>query len=333
VSAVHVDLAVVGAGPAGLFAGFYAGLRGMRVAMIDSLDEPGGQVAALYPEKLIRDVAGFAAVKGRELVDELMGQLAPYDPEWLLGTTATEVEEADDGFRITTSAGHSVHCRAVVITGGVGTFVPRTLGTGEEYVGRGVSYFVKDPQALAGKHVVIVGGGDSAFDWADTLDGTAASVRLVHRRDRFRAHPDTVGRVLDSAVTLHVNSELAGLSGDPLEEVTIRGRDGEETVPCDHVVAALGFVANLGPLAGWRLDLEDRKISVSRSMQTNRPGIFAAGDICAYPGRVALIAVGFGEAATAVNHAASYMDPHAAVFPGHSTDGAGMDRVHALTPA
>ncbi|MFI5709359.1 NAD(P)/FAD-dependent oxidoreductase [Kribbella sp. NPDC051620] len=334
-TAEHVDVAVVGAGPAGLFAGFYAGLRGMRTAFVDSLDEPGGQVSALYPEKLIRDVAGFPAIKGRELIAQLLAQLEPYDPVWRLGSPATVLADNDAGFRLATADGSEILARAVVVTGGVGTFTPRTLGIGDEYVGRGVTYFVKDPAALAGRHLVIVGGGDSAFDWADTLAEVAASVRLVHRRDRFRAHPDTVGRVLaDDRVDVHTNSRLVKLAGQPLEAVTIVTADGSaRTVPCDHVVAALGFVANLGPIEGWGLTLEDRRIRVDASMRTSRPGVFAAGDICTYPGRVPLIAVGFGEAATAVNHAAAYMDPHAAVFPGHSTDEAGLDQVHSLEPA
>lgn len=330
----RVDLAIVGAGPAGLFAGFYAGMRGMSTALIDSLDEPGGQVSALYPEKLIRDVAGFPAVKGRDLVDQLLAQLRPYDPAWVLGVTATDLQRHRDRFVLTTSAGDEVESRAVLLTGGVGTFTPRTLGIGDEYVGRSVTYFVKDPAALADKHVVIVGGGDSAFDWAEALTEVAASVRLVHRRDRFRAHPDMVDRVVSSGrVSVHTSSRLASLVGEPLHTVTIRAEDGTlSDVQCDHVVAALGFIANLGPIERWGLAFEDRKILVDPSMRTSRPGVFAAGDICTYPGRVPLIAVGFGEAATAVNHAAAFMDPQAAIFPGHSTDEAGLDRIHTMTP-
>lgn len=332
---IHVDVAIVGAGPVGLFAGFYAGLRGMTAAMIDSLDEPGGQVAALYPEKAIRDVAGFPEVKGRELIEQLMAQLAPHKPTWCLGSTAVDVDEVDGGYTLTTSRGDTVHARAVVITGGVGNFVPRTLGIGEDYVGQGVSYFVKHPSTLEGKNVLIVGGGDSAFDWADTLADVARSVRLVHRRDRFRAHPDTVDRVLSNdLVNVHVNSQVVSMSGSPLSSATVRSGEGHEIdVACDHVVAALGFIANLGPIETWNLQLDDRKIRVDATMATSRPGVFAAGDICTYPGRVALIAVGFGEAATAVNHAAAHIDPQAAVFPGHSTDGAGMSQVHSLSPA
>lgn len=330
---MDADVLVIGAGPVGLFAAFYAGLRGMSSAIIDSLEEPGGQVSALYPEKLIRDVAGFGAIKGRDLVEALRGQLEPFKPHWRLGSGAIDLVQTDDGFEIVCEDGGRLTGRAVVITGGIGTFTPRPLGVGDQYLSSGVTYFVKDPAALRGKDIVVVGGGDSAFDWADALDGIASSVRLVHRRDRFRAHQDTVARVLTSEVEVLTNAQVTGLEGWPLDTVVIQTREGVRRLQCDHVVAALGFVANLGPLEHWGLDLVDRKIAVDQTMHTNRPGIFAAGDICTYAGRVPLIAVGFGEAATAVNHVAVFLDPHASSFPGHSTDGDGTQTMDAVTPA
>ncbi|WP_433274594.1 NAD(P)/FAD-dependent oxidoreductase [Pseudonocardia xinjiangensis] len=317
------DLVVVGAGPVGLFAAFYAGLRGMSVTVVDSLDEPGGQISALYPEKLIRDVAGLPSVRGRDLVDALVRQAEPFSPQWRLGHSAISLDGDDSGFRIGCADGSEIAGRSVLITGGIGTFTPRPLPGVADYLGRGVSYFVRDPAVLAGRRVLIVGGGDSAFDWADALHGIAGEVVMVHRRDRFRAHQDTVDRVLGHGVRIHTNSQVQALCGEAYVQAAVIAdmNTGETTtVECDDVVAALGFVANLGPIAQWGLDLHERKIRVDPMMRTNRPGVFAAGDICTYSGRVPLIAIGFGEAATAVNHAAVFVDPSSSVFPGHSTD-------------
>jgi thioredoxin reductase len=319
----QADVIVIGAGPVGLFTAFYAGLRGLTVTIVDSLAEPGGQISALYPEKMIRDVAGFPAIRGRDLVDALVRQLQPFEPSWRLGLAATELGESDAGLVLGGADGSKIHGRSVIVTGGVGTFTPRPLPCADKYHNRGLSYFVRDPQALAGQRVVIVGGGDSAFDWADTLHGVASEITLVHRRDKFRAHQDTVDRVRGHGTRIITNSQVDSLKGDPkLQAALIADADsGEITrVECDHVVAALGFIANLGPIAGWDLELVERKISVDQLMHTSRPGVFAAGDICVYPGRVPLIAVGFGEAATAVNHAAVFLDPSSSAFPGHSTD-------------
>ena len=320
------DLVVVGAGPVGLFTAFYGGLRGLRVTVLDSLDEPGGQISALYPEKLIRDVAGLPSVRGRDLVDALVRQVEPFSPEWRLGHAAVSLDDGEHGFTLGCADGTRVRGRSVVVTGGVGTFTPRALPGGDAYAGRGLSYFVRDPAALAGQRVLIVGGGDSAFDWADTLHEVAAEVVMVHRRDRFRAHQDTVDRVLGHGIRVYTNSQIQALHGDPaLDAAVIADASAGKTttVECDHIVAALGFIANLGPIGSWGLDLHDRHIVVDAMMRTSRPGVFAAGDICSYPGRVPLIAVGFGEAAMAVNHAAVFLDPRSSAFPGHSTDGPG----------
>jgi ferredoxin/flavodoxin---NADP+ reductase len=318
------DVAVVGAGPVGLFAAFYAGLRGLSVALIDSLPEPGGQVAALYPEKPIRDIAGFPEVKGRDLVRSLVDQLAPFAPEMVLGRQATDLaDRPGGGFRIGFADREALDAGAVVITGGIGTFRPRKLPCGEELLGRGLSYFLRDPADLAGRRVLVVGGGDSAIDWVDALAPVAAGVTLVHRRDVFRAHEHALAQVLAGPAVVRTNTVVEALHGPGRVSAAVL-RDvvtGETTtVECDHVVAALGFTANLGPLLRWDLEIADRRIVVDRCGRTSRPGVFAAGDVCTYDGRVALIAVGFGEAATAVNHAAVWLDPTASAFPGHSTD-------------
>lgn len=317
------DVAVIGAGPTGLFAAFYAGMRGLSVALIDALPEPGGQISALYPEKLIRDVAGFPAVKGRDLVGSLVEQLRPFDTRMQLGRQATRLDDLPDGrLEIGFADGGALEAAAVVVTAGIGTFAPRRLPCGEDFLGRGLTYFVRDPGALAGRRVLVVGGGDSALDWAHALQHST-EVTLVHRRDSFRAHRHTVDQVLAGPTRIHTETVVERLHGDTrVSGAVLRhvatGRLTE--IGCDSVVAALGFVANPGPLLGWGFDVADRKIVVDTVMRTSRPGVFAAGDICTYPGRVPLIAVGFGEAATAVNHAAVRIDPTASTFPGHSTD-------------
>ncbi|MBM0257337.1 NAD(P)/FAD-dependent oxidoreductase [Micromonospora sp. 4G55] len=318
----EVDVAVIGAGPTGLFAAYYAGFRGLSVAVVDALPEPGGQITAMYPEKLILDVAGFPAVKGRDLVANLVAQAAPFHPEYLLGTRAEKLAHVDGQPVLGLAGGDQLRCGAVVITGGLGSFTPRPLPVAESFVGGGIVYFVPEPTALADRDVLIVGGGDSAFDWALTLQPLARSVTLVHRREKFRAHASTVSRVLALPVRVIVNAELTGLHGDATvtaAEITVRGGDAE-TLPVDTVVAALGFTADLGPLAEWGLRLDRRHIVVDSAMATNLPRVFAAGDITEYPGKVRLIATGFGEAATAVNNAAVAIDPSAHLFPGHSSD-------------
>ncbi|MEU5562331.1 NAD(P)/FAD-dependent oxidoreductase [Micromonospora musae] len=319
----EVDVAVIGAGPTGLFAAYYAGFRGLSVAVIDALPEPGGQVTAMYPEKLILDVAGFPAVKGRDLVANLLAQAAPFDPCYLLGTRAEKLTYADERPVLGLAGGERLRCGAVVVTGGLGSFTPRPLPVAEEFVGSGIVYFVPQPTELAGRDVLIVGGGDSAFDWALTLHPLARSVTLVHRREKFRAHAATVSRVLALPIRVVVNAEVTRLLGAEMvtgAEITVRG-GAPETLPVDTVVAALGFTADLGPLAEWGLRLDRRHIVVDSTMATNLPRVFAAGDITEYPGKVRLIATGFGEAATAVNNAAVVIDPKAHLFPGHSSDG------------
>lgn len=319
---VETDLLVVGAGPTGLFATYYAGFRGHRVAVVDSLPELGGQVTAMYPEKLILDVAGFPAVKGRDLVAGLVEQAATADPTYLLGRTATTLEHGDDGVVVTLDDGTEVAAAAVLITAGIGKFSPRPLPAGEGWLGRGMEFFVPSFEPYAGKDVVIVGGGDSAFDWALHLEPVARSVRLVHRRDAFRAHERTVQQVRDSSVEIVTRAEVTALEGDgSLESVEVTV-DGEPTTyPCQALVAALGFIADLGPLQQWGIDVHKRHVVVDPAMRTNLPRVFAAGDITEYPGKVRLIAVGFGEAATAVNNATVAIDPTAHVFPGHSSEG------------
>ena len=323
--AAHVDVLIVGAGPTGLFSAYYAGFRGLSVAVVDSLPELGGQITAMYPEKQILDVAGFPTIKGRDLVDGLVAQAATANPAYYLDRTASTLRHNGDSVTIGLDDGTEITAGAVLITAGIGKFSPRPLPAGEEWLGRGMEFFVPSFTPYAGKDVVIVGGGDSAFDWALHLEPVARSVALVHRRDAFRAHARTVEAVRASSVEIITKAEVTAFHGGhngsgPLESVEITVGDETTVRPAQAVVAALGFVADLGPLQAWGIEVSKRHVVVDSAMRTSLERVFAAGDITDYPGKVRLIAVGFGEAATAVNNAAVAIDPSAHVFPGHSSE-------------
>ena len=322
-SAVETDLLIIGAGPTGLYAAYYAGFRGLRVAVVDSLPELGGQVTAMYPEKAILDVAGFPSVKGRELVAGLVAQAGTAEPTYFLERTATSLTQIGERVEVGLDDETVISAAAVLITAGIGKFSPRPLPAGEGWLGRGMEFFVPSFEPYRDRDVVVVGGGDSAFDWALHLEPIARSIALVHRRDAFRAHAGTVELVRQSSVELITRAQVTAMRGqDTLSEVEITV-DGQEPVTrdCQAVVAALGFVADLGPLQQWGLATEKRHLLVDSAMRTSLDRVFAAGDITEYPGKVRLIAVGFGEAATAVNNAAVVIDPAAHVFPGHSSQG------------
>ena len=317
---------VIGAGPSGLYAAYYAGFRGFSVVVLDVLAEPGGQITAMYPEKDIYDIAGFAKVKGRDLVNGLLEQANQFEPTYVLGERAESLATSEEGpVTVVTDKGTEITAKTVVITGGIGSFTPRELPTGSEFAGRGLVYFVPRLEEHRDKDVVIVGGGDSAFDWALSLHGIAKSIAIVHRRDTFRAHAATVNQVKALGVTIITNSEVTAVAGtDYITGVTLAAKEtGEEThLPADTIVAALGFIANIGPISDWGLELEKRRIVVDTTMATNLPRIYAAGDITTYKGKVALISVGFGEAGLAVNNATPYIDDSQGIFPGHSTGSA-----------
>ena len=320
---VQTDLLIIGAGPTGLYAAYYGGFRGMSVTVMDSLPERGGQVTAMYPEKYIYDVAGFPQIKGQALTDGLVEQAAQYDPTYLLGHRAEDLTHTEDEVIVTTHRGTEVHAKAVIVTAGIGMFSPRPLPGAELWEGKGLRYFVPRLQDLADRDVLIVGGGDSAFDWAMSLESLCRSITLVHRRERFRAHEGSVQQVLKSSVQVLTPYEVAEIRGDghvQAVDVFDNATDEHRLLDIQEVVAALGFIADLGPIGRWGIELRKRHILVDGAMRTNLRRVFAAGDITEYDGKVRLISVGFGEAATAVNNAATVVDPDAHVFPGHSSD-------------
>ncbi|WP_414943921.1 NAD(P)/FAD-dependent oxidoreductase [Amycolatopsis sp. cmx-11-32] len=317
------DLVIIGAGPTGLFAAYYAGFRGLSMAVVDSLPEAGGQVTAMYPEKMIYDVGGFAEIRGRDLVRGLLDQAAPWKPAYLLGRKAEKLESVEDGVTVTLDGGQVLRAGAVLITAGIGEFTPRPLPAGAGWLGRGMVHFVPALQAHAGQHVVVVGGGDSAFDWVLALHPVAASVTLVHRRAKFRAAESIVRQVRELGVRIVTDAEVTRFfdRDGALAEVEIQVKgEAAEVLPADSVVAALGFTADLGPIESWGLQIDHRAIAVDSTMATPRERVYAAGDVTAYPGKVKLIATGFGEAATAVNNIAVMLNPDAHLFPGHSSN-------------
>jgi thioredoxin reductase (NADPH) len=324
---LETELLIIGAGPAGLFACFYAGMRGLSVTMLDSLPQLGGQVGVLYPDKEIFDIAGFPAIRGRALVARLTEQARLAEPTVLLGEEAVGMDDGPDAITVATSTGRRIKAGAVLITAGIGRFTARPLPALTGFTGSGVHHVVAAPHEYAGRDVVIVGGGDSAVDWANTLVPVAASVTVVHRRRKFRAHEYSVAQLLGSDARILTDSEISVVHGDQaLESVTVRNcASGTLTgIKADALIPALGHVASLGALTSWGLRLAGQQIEVATDMSTGRDRVYAAGDVTVYPGKVRLIAVGFGEAATAVNNIAVRLCPDEDLFPGHSTNRAAV---------
>lgn len=319
-----LDITIIGGGPAGMFAAFYSGMRQASVKIIESMPQLGGQLAALYPEKYIYDVAGFPKVTAQELINNLSVQMSLFPVDKRLEEKVLRVEKLDERyFKVTTDKGEHFS-KAIIISGGVGAFEPRKLELPEaaKYEKVNLHYFVSDLQAFAGQKVLISGGGDSAVDWALMLEPIADQVTLIHRRDKFRAHEHSVENLMNSRVNVVTPTEIVSLHGDKrIERVTLTNVKTKEqsTLDVDAVIVNFGFVSSLGPIEEWGLIIENGSIVVDSRMETNISGIFAAGDITTYPGKLKLIAVGFGEAPTAVNNAKVYIDPSAKLSPGHSS--------------
>lgn len=326
-SSEQVDITIIGGGPTGLYGLFYAGMRDVSARIIDVLPELGGQLTALYPEKDVFDVAGFPRVLAKDLARALVVQALQFDADVCLEERVLALNPTEDGFGLETTGGLRP-TKAVVIGAGKGAFRSRTLKASgwDEFFGRGLETHVRDPERYRDRKVLIVGGGDSAFDWSWALRGVAGSLTHVHRSDRFRAHAHTVSLVEEAMgrgelelLTYWEVAEIRG--GDHVEGVLLVHSKTKEERPLEinEIVALIGFVPNIGPITEWGLELEGNAIRVDSRMRTNVPGVFAAGDITAYEGSLDLISTGFGEAAIAVNNAVHYINPSAKVDPGHST--------------
>jgi thioredoxin reductase (NADPH) len=323
------DITIIGGGPTGLFASFYTGMRGAKAQIVDALPQLGGQLTALYPEKYIFDVGGFSKILAKDLVKALVDQTSQFHHKAHLNQNVTALERNDDHFVLITETDR-FPTRAIVIAGGIGAFSPRRLPQqcAEPWYGRGIFDRVSDPEEFRGQSIVIIGGGDSAFDWAQQLRDRAKAVTLVHRSDKYRAHGATVADVQAAAAsgqtTLLPFHELHDVIArdERMTGITVRDVKAKTTrdIEADAVLPMLGFHSDIGALAEWGLNCEKDEIVVNSLMETGRPGIYAAGDITTYPGKLKLIATGFGEAATAVNQAVHWIYPDKKVNPGHSSN-------------
>lgn len=320
------DITIIGGGPVGLFTAFYAGLRDMRVKIIESLSELGGQPAVLYPEKVIYDIPGFPAITGANLVDNLIEQLGRFKDKTsiCLKEEVKTFERKNDMFTIETNKGQHFS-KAIIIACGNGAFAPRRLGLDNEelYADQNIFYNVHKLDQFAGKKVVICGGGDSAVDWANALDKIAESVTLVHRRDAFRAHEHSVEVLKSSSVNIvtpYVPLELKG-DGEKVQSLVIQKAKSDDTLelPLDDLIVSFGFSTSNKNLKNWNLDHKRSSINVSPVFQTSQEGVYAIGDAAQYEGKADLIATGFGEAPTAVNQAIHYIYPERDNRVVHST--------------
>jgi thioredoxin reductase (NADPH) len=325
------DITIIGGGPTGLFAAFYAGLRGVSCRIVDALPQLGGQLMALYPEKYIFDVGGLPRILAKDLARNMIEQGTQFGPEVVLEAEVQQLIPEDGHIRLVTPRGEFL-TKTVCITAGKGALNPRVLecpGWNEHYGETGgVHTHVRQPEDFRGKRVLIVGGGDSAVDWVLGLRGIAREVTLIHRRDEFRAHKSTVLEMREAAaagdVTIRTPYEVKEIHGDGgcVAHVTLINSETkeEDKLDVEAVVALLGFKPDLGPISNWGLELQRNTIKVSQLMETNIPGVYAAGDVVHYPGKLELIATGYGEAAIAVNNAVHHINPKARVSPGHSTN-------------
>jgi thioredoxin reductase (NADPH) len=312
---IKTDIIIIGAGPVGLFTVFEAGLLKLRCHLIDALAQPGGQLTEIYPKKPIYDIPGFPEVLAGDLIDNLMKQIEPFKPGFTLADPAISIDEMEDTtFVVTTQSGLQHHAPNVIIAGGLGVFIPRKppISNIDEYEGKGVAYLIKDPEYYKNKKVVISGGGDSALDWAIFLaDDIANEVTLIHRSQSFRAHPDSVQKAMDMAASgkmkMILDGEVVGIKGEgKLEKIRVkRGDDSYIVLEPDYWLPLFGLTPKLGPIADWGLEIENNAIKVDNSTDysTNRPGIFAVGDVNTYTGKLKLILCGFHEATIAVQSA------------------------------
>ena len=325
------DITIIGAGPTGLFGLFYAGMRQVSAQIVDALPEAGGQLAALYPEKFIFDVAGFPQILAKDMVRALVEQARRFDGRVHLAQRVTALEKDGDHFVLVTETDR-FPTRSIIIAAGIGAFSPRRLpqACATPWYGRGIYDVVTDPERFRGQRVIIVGGGDTAFDWGVQLLPRAAYVTIVHRSDRFRAHDATVNEYRSAVaagraqlLTFHELHDVVCRSApDRFSHIALRDVKAKSIteVEADVVLPMLGFVSDMGAIAEWGLRIEKDEIVVNSQMETGREGIWAAGDVTTYPGKLKLIALGFSEAAIAVNQAVHWIYPDKKIAPGHSSN-------------
>ncbi|EDP68972.1 pyridine nucleotide-disulfide oxidoreductase family protein [Carnobacterium sp. AT7] len=319
------DITIIGGGPVGMFAAFYGGMRNAKVKIIESLPQLGGQLSMLYPEKDIYDIAALPVVKGQELIDNLSVQISRFDPTICLEEEVINVVKNDNGiFELTTT--NSVHySKSIIITAGNGAFQPRRLELehADDYEGKTLHYYVNNIEQFKNRTVAICGGGDSAVDWALALEPIAKKVYLIHRRNKFRALEHSVSLLNQSSVEVITPYIPVALKGNhphikSIQLKEVRG-ESEKELEIDNFLINYGFTSSIGPMKNWGFEVKRNEIPVNTKMETTVPGIYAAGDICTYEGKIKLIATGFGEAPTAINNAMSYINPDERVQPMHST--------------
>ena len=332
---IEKDVVIIGAGPVGLFAVFELGLLDLSAAVIDILDKPGGQCAELYPEKPIYDIPAYPMITGEGLVEKLMEQIAPFKPSYHLGQMVETLERLPDNrFRLTTDGGETFVAKVVVIAAGGGSFQPKRPPVPgiEAYEGTSVFYSVRRMEDYRGHDLMIVGGGDSALDWTLNLQPLAKSLTLVHRRDDFRAAPDSVNKMRALVAEGRVNfvtGQVSGLKGDggQLSAAAVKGKDGEIEIACTRMLPFFGLTMKLGPVANWGLNLEENLIPVDTArFETSEPGIFAIGDINTYPGKLKLILSGFHEAALMAQAAVHICAPDRKVVFQYTTSSSSLQK-------
>jgi thioredoxin reductase (NADPH) len=332
---IEKDVVIVGAGPVGLFAVFELGLLDLGTALIDILDKPGGQCAELYPEKPIYDIPGYPVITGEGLVEKLLEQIKPFHPSFHLGRMVeTLAREPDGRFRLTTDAGDTFIAKVVVVAAGGGSFQPKRPPVPgiEAYEGSSVFYSVRRMEDFRDQDVLIVGGGDSALDWTLNLQPLAKSLTLVHRRDEFRAAPDSVNKMralVDAGKIAFRTGQVSGLKGEGgrLAAATVKGKDSETDIACTRLLPFFGLTMKLGPVANWGINLHENLIPVdTQKFETSEPGIFAIGDINSYPGKLKLILCGFHEAALMAQAAARIADPDKRIVFQYTTSSSSLQK-------
>lgn len=332
---IETDVVIIGAGPVGLFAVFELGLLDMKCDVIDILDKPGGQCAELYPDKPIYDIPGIPEISGGELTKSLLEQIKPFNPEFHLSTIVSELKQINnDLWEVVTDSDKIFHTKVIVIAAGGGSFQPKKppIDGIDDYEGKSVFYSIKNIESFYNKEISIVGGGDSALDWALTLHKKSKNLTLIHRRKEFRAAPDTVNKVMklidDGSINFELGQvkELVGSDGQ-LNKIICKDKEEEKEIKCEAMLPFFGLTMKLGPVANWGLNLEQNLIKVNtETFETNQKGIFAIGDINYYPGKLKLILCGFHEGALMAQKAHQYIYPDKKVIFQYTTSSSKLQK-------